>query len=353
MNTGWPTETQRLLLHAALDRTAGAITAFEQWRQYVDLEGHIELGMLRLLPQVHANLRAQAFDDPLMGRLAGIHRYHWVEMRRLLHKAAGGIRLLTDAGIPVMLSKGIVVATEYHPSYALRPMSDVDLTIPCDRVDEAFSLLEHADWRQQVRYPSGVQLKHIVALKHGCGFINETGEQIDLHWRPVPEFGSARAIRRIWASAVQTRIEEIELLRCSTTHLLLLTLLHGIRPNPVAPIRWVSDALTILRSDAENVDWEELIAFAAEERVLMRIASAIEYLVREFGLSVQPSVLQRLRFHRSGVLERVESKLYDAPGGAGFWAGTLIRVFSDDRVHQLPSALAGAARILSHKKLRR
>jgi len=124
-----------------------------------------------------------------------------------------------------------------------------------------------------------------------------------------------------------------------------------LRPNAVAPLRWVADTVTLVRRDPGAIDWDALIAFARRERALLRLSLAIPYLAREFALPVEERIVRQLAAHRPDALERIESHLLDAPGGAKWWAAKLMRVVVDGRLRALPAAIEGVVRIGVFRKL--
>lgn len=348
MNFGLPDPTQQLLLHAALDEGPSAITAFDAWKRYVDLNGPVETGCFRMLPLVHENLRRLNCDDPLMGRLGGIYRYHWCDTLRAMRGAGRPLRLIAEAGIPMLLSKGLALAEPYYGSHALRPMSDVDVMVPIDRVGDTVALLLDHGW-SNVRPPrAGARLNNILAAQHAMSFADAEGIELDLHWRPLAEMGSTRARDAMWAAAVPMQIDGLAVKRFSSEHLILQAALHGLRPNPVAPIRWAADIMTIVRRD-EPVDWGGLIAFARHEKVLSRLATAILYLVREFAMPVEDRIVRLLESYRPGAVERIETRLLSIPAQDEALFGPqkavgIMRMVIDGRALSIPSVIAGAIR---------
>jgi len=349
MIAGLPDPTQQLLLHAALDDGPSALRAFEAWQGHVDLNGHVELGSFRLLPLVHENLRQLQCDDPLMGRLGGIYRYHWCEMQRLLRPSLDAARKLAAAGVPVMASKGLALALDFYASPALRPMSDADIMVPVDRVRDAIEVIEGSGWRQIGPGHAPGRLDHEIALRHAMTFENADGAQLDLHWRVAWEIGSARATREVWRAGVPIQSDPGAPLRCSSTHLVLQAILHGVLPNAVAPIRWVADVVTVARRDPHAIDWDALIAFGTRERVLSRLASALLYLEREFAFMLETRIVRALEGYRPGAIERIETHLMAKPLGSGAFldAGRLgrgLRLIVEGRSAALPRAIARATR---------
>ncbi|MCA1552816.1 MAG: nucleotidyltransferase family protein, partial [Chloroflexi bacterium] len=86
--------------------------AREAWREYrtaLDLD-HIDHGSQRLLPLLYRNLLALGIDDPLLTRIKGVYRYHWLRNQLQLQFLATLLRALDESGVPVLVLKGAALA---------------------------------------------------------------------------------------------------------------------------------------------------------------------------------------------------------------------------------------------------
>jgi Uncharacterised nucleotidyltransferase len=66
---------------------------------------------------------------------------------------------------------------------------------------------------------------------------------------------------------------------------------HGLQWDWTRKIRWIADALSILR---EPMDWERIRQLAEWARMSFRLAKALELLRERFGAQVPPDVPERL-----------------------------------------------------------
>jgi hypothetical protein len=78
------------------------------------------------------------------------------------------------------------------------------------------------------------------------------------------------------------------------TDLLFHVCAHGLQWSWTPQIRWIPDALTVLRSSAE-IDWERLLNLAALAEMNVRLHHALGYLRERFEAPVPVTVLGRLQ----------------------------------------------------------
>ncbi len=308
----WPDAGERLLLAAALGDGELALAAFAAWRASIDWDGDLDGGSFRMLPLVHANMARLGCDDPLMPRLGGVYRHSWCEAQVHLRAGARALALLRDRSVPVMVSKGLLLATRYYASPALRPMADIDLLVPLDRALAAIAVLDRGGWREEPTAAQqwGRRRRDMLTLTAGLGMIHPRDGEIDLHWRLVRESRGATTEAMFWRDALPVTIAGVEALRPSPAHLLFHVVSHGVRPNILSPLRWVADAAMVLRRDDEVIDWDEVMRCAERLRVGRRVAAGLAYLRDEIGLPVPAGVTAAVP--RTSWIERVEDASFRA-----------------------------------------
>jgi hypothetical protein len=320
----WPTPAQALLLRAAVVPGPGALAAWDAWKADHDLiETELDHGSFRLLALVYKNLLAQGADEPLMPRLKGIYRYWWCSNQRLFYRAAAVIRGLEKAGIPTVVLKGAAASIAYYQDLGVRPMGDIDLLVPLDRAAEAVAHLGRHGWR-----PARPRVADLIRYQHSVQMVHETGEALDLHWHVLAECVHPSSDDGFWKRAVPIRILDAPTLALGPTDSLLHAIVHGMRWNAEPTVRWVADAMAILHSSQDAIDWKVLEAEARRQRVLLRLTRGLEYLSRNMGARIPDLVLERLRTRRPAVLESMESRVLalDADGAQSLRPGHALLV---------------------------
>lgn len=309
----WPSAQQLLLLRAGLLDGDVATEAFRTWSGATDLDGPIDEGSYRLLPLVHENLKDARHGIPNMGLIAGIRRQAWVRSQIRLRQADEAVAALRRDGVPVMMIKGLALSLAYYANPTLRPMSDVDLLVPPERVAEAIAILGRAGFAPDpvAGIPAG-RGPHAIAL------FGPSGAEVDLHCRPLT--GAMRDDEHawLWDTAVPSSFGDVPVLRPGPTAVLLYAVLHGIWAHVASPIRWIPDAVMILRKDGDAIDWDRLLDYAARYHLLARLAAAMTLLRSEFGIAVPASAATRLSRAAPTLIERIE--------GSGERPGTAVRI---------------------------
>ena len=296
------------LLQASLCDGDDAVAAFRRWRSLTDFEGNHDQGQFRMLPLLHANMSRLKVQDPVMPRLQGVHRYAWCDARRREYLAVRAISALQANGIACMALKGLALGKAYYEDAALRPMQDIDLLIRIEDIQNTLKCLaaegwqypecglEGGTWRRKMKLGTdkGLHLKH------------PDGAEIDLHWYPFHEGMSQRVSDRFWKNAVPMQVGQLTLLRPCAADLLLHVVIHGLRCNVVAPLRWAADATMVIRREHDAIDWDELDQFAASIKVRSRFYFGLRLLQQASIIDLPANV----RAVTPTWIERFESYAY-------------------------------------------
>lgn len=242
-----------------------------------------------------------------------------------------------------MSIKGFALALQAYRDLGARPMADLDLVVPFRQVTQAFEVLSqagweasstplggsgtevarHSPWLEQPRPANAFDPAYLLT-RHGHSFRKDGEDDIDLHWflfqgqcDPGTDEGVWQIARPL-EQAGRWGLDGLEaplVLPAAADHLLLL-LSHGARWNPVPSIRWVADAVTLVRS-APGLDWERFLTEAQRRRSILPAREMLTYLKETFELSLPTTVLTRLREMPVHGRERLGYRLAVAPAGAG------------------------------------
>ena len=93
----------------------------------------------------------------------------------------------------------------------------------------------------------------------------------------------------------------------SPTDQLLHVCGHAARWGEVPAIRWVADAVVILRESP--IDWQRFLVHAAQRRFILRMRQMLGYLRQALGVAIPPSVEAELARQPVSMLERVEYRV--------------------------------------------
>jgi hypothetical protein len=314
----WPTAAQRLLLTAALALDGAAVDAWRRWhaRGYLD---RTDEGSFRLLPLVFHNLQARGFDDPAMPVLKGIFRRAWAANHALLHALLPVVSGLEARGIPTLLLKGPALATRYYANVGLRPMRDIDVLVPSgEQAWRVITDLQRAGWTLKTWMPPRVG-PAFWRFRHSASLFDTQAREVDVHWHVLLRCCRASIDEGFWARAVPLQILGTQTRALDATDQLLLACSYGPELDPIAPLRWIADAVMILRSPYP-IDWRRLLDFVLHERLILPTRDALVLLRDCFGAPVPDEVVGRLRREQLSWAERAEAE----------------RFLKDDRIQPFP-----------------
>lgn len=285
----WPTDTQELLLKAALLENGLAISAWEEWKSTVNLDS-IDPGSFRLLPILYRHMYTLGISDTLMGKLKGIYRQTWFQNRLRLNDLKQLLSLFQKAAVPTMVLKGMALIQSYYKELGLRPMNDLDILVPTSRAGDAASLVRETGWT-----PVSERAEMHIAVLQGTHFHNAKKSGLDLHWHVLPECCDQDADDDFWTASQPTTIEGTPTRTLCPTDQLMHVCMHGMRWDPVPPIRWIADAMVILRRSQGVLDWGRLLEQASQRELSLPLIEAIEYLYETFQAPIPEFILQALK----------------------------------------------------------
>ena len=346
--SAWPTRHQELLLRAALLRGPDALAAWSQWKASVDID-QIDSDSYRVLPLLYHNLRANEVSDPFMGRLRGIYRRTWYQNQVRMHAMTRSLGLLAEAGIQTMVLKGAALISHCYRDYGLRPMEDVDILVPVDQARPAIrTLLAHnfvpcAAPQDELLDKIAEPERHVQ-----IHFKDPRGYELDLQWRLFQESLGPDTSQEFWPG-VAAEIEGIRTRVLTAADQLLHVCVHGLVHGPVwseaSRVRWVADAVVILRSATTEPDWSRLLSQAQRCGFVLPLRDGLAYLQRTLDVPIPNDVTRHLRAIPVSMVDRVVHQARTQPPER--WGPWLtVRVGYVDHALSLPAG-TGALRTLA------
>jgi hypothetical protein len=143
-------------------------------------------------------------------------------------------------------------------------------------------------------------------MSHAAAFRNARGGEFDLHWHFLPETSGKRIEAQFWQTARPFNLDGIATRMLDPALALVHTLVHGLRSNPVPPVRWVADALTLIRR-SQNLEWHTVVEFGRAGQLTQRLRLGLGFLARHFDAPIPPATLHKLASSHRGLLERAET----------------------------------------------
>lgn len=278
-----PTPSEILLLRAALLDGEAAQTAWEDWRTRASRP--LRAGSQRLLPAAYLNLRESVPPDP------------WLEVAKTEYLRARYTNLLRfddaapilgefrEDGVTFLLLKGAALVAAHYGDPGMRPMVDLDVMVKEEDAERAIAILRGHGYT-----PAGPVDAAVRAVVHSIPFARPAAPPFDLHWR-ASELEEDRAV---WGRVIETRYQGVMVRVPGPADLLLQACVTGSSWDWDAPQRWVLDAMAVLRSSGDCLDWPALIAGAISMRLSTSVHDSLRFLREEFGAAIPGEVLGAL-----------------------------------------------------------
>lgn len=288
-----PTPRQEAWLQAALLPGEAGLAA---WRAAAaGLEGdRLDGAIEALLPLVYLNLGVDALRDRYL--------LTWGRNQQLFQRVRPLVHALESAGIEAIVLKGLALVAGLSRDPGSRPMQDVDVLVPPAEAERAGRVATDLGWRAHHRLTAGFR-----RVKHAAPFEDDAGAVVDLHWRVFEEPAAPELDGEFRAAAVPVTFQGTRLRVPSATDQLLHVCGHAARWSEVPPIRWVADAVLILREG--TIDWDRLVAHTVRRRFLLRMRRMLAYLRQALGAGIPPEVVTELAGRPVSMLERLEHRV--------------------------------------------
>jgi len=302
----FPDTEQMQVLTAIFAPDLEARSSFADWRSALDLQGPFDAEVFRLLPLLYLRLCDLGIEDVLMPRLKGVYRHALMRNMWLLHETEPAVAALEEAGVPTLMLKGAPLALTAYRTPAARPMGDLDVAVPKVLAAEAVRVLEAAGWNSR-----GIYLGAL-SVSHAAPFRNARGAEFDLHWHFLQETSRSSVEGRFWQTARSLDLDGIATRMLDPALAILHALVHGLRANPVPPVRWVADCLTLIRHNAD-LDWNLLVEVARATQVTQRVRLGLDHLVKRFAAPVPIDTRNALGSSSPSLIERAETAALLSP----------------------------------------
>ncbi len=324
-----PSPIQLAAIRCALLPPAEALVAWEQLRERSGELDKTDIATFRMLPMVYRNLRSSGLDESEMTLLKGVYRQFWLKTRITLRVADAVLRQLRAAGVEPVALKGLGLLATAYPESALRPMHDLDLLLRRSEFRRGFDALTAAGWKP-LRGSSDDYFRRLRTF-HALPLVSPDGIELDLHRYMLEEDCYPGADDRLIARVRQSSIDGLLVTVPSSEDQVINACVHGVRWDPVPPLRWVLDAVMAVRAAGDAFDWGYLEGEAGERGVSLAMAAALGF-AREFEPSIPEATVAALSTAPHSRLERRDLRFqqggYSAPVQIGRYATRYFRLAS-------------------------
>jgi len=190
---------------------------------------------------------------------------------------------------------------------------DVDVLIPTNKAAIAVNLLKRSGWIAESN-PSVPE--RLMPVRHSLGFKGPTGLNVDLHWHLLLECNQADADLDFWRDPIAIQIDGVTSFALNTTSQLLHICAHGAAWSKVPPLRWVADAVTVMRKSPVKIEWRSLVHLAQTRSLVLPLRETLKYLRANFDAPVPSFVIERLAALPLSRLEVIANRVKTRPPDA-------------------------------------
>jgi hypothetical protein len=310
----WPTPAEQSILEACFAKDERARTALERLPS-LDKLREVDPAAQQLLPLLCRRWSASELPAEIAEYGPRLHLALWRQNRLRLAGAQAIARGLQARSIETLWLKGAALLTGVYKDAGLRGMADVDFLVREQDAERAIEFLLADGWLAEDGF-STADILRLRRVLHGWQFERGAGDEketCDLHWRPVVRCYSPQVTEMFWNGA-----REVVGLRipCATDQVFHVCA-HGFEWSGSSKIRWIPDALMLLRS-GQPMDGERLCALARSSSMTLRLSMMLRYLQEHFDVEVPLNVLQSLGTSKARRWETREAAILQKKLPLGF-----------------------------------
>jgi len=240
----------------ARERTLSLLACPLQWPLLLE-----RARIFEVFPLLYAGLRTLEFSgvpDPVRSEWTTIFRFNAIRNEILAIDLARILRMLADAGVPVIPLKGIGLAKSLYGDAALRACADLDILIPTKNLAEAFHLLLSSGYEPEFTQP---RLLHLVArYGRGCTMMTPQNHMcsyaLELHcglvWGGPLE---RELLEEIWSDAARKSFCGVPTFALSAEWEFLYLAVHASRHGGPS-LKWLIDLDRLCSRGA--IDWKKV-----------------------------------------------------------------------------------------------
>lgn len=306
--SSFPNTSERMFLKLLLCPDADFRTRWNEWRTTVVFED-IDYATLRLLPLLFLRLRSFHITDDSTGRIRGAYRLAWFKNQRILAASEHIISRCAEHGIEVLLLKGIPLLRSVYKDTGARFLGDGDLLIHPKDAPIVLAIMQENNWEyteEDYRHITTALPNFATEILKGAAFRNNQSVEIDIHWRVFDrdrtftfpthaqsrrDFQDAREAS-FWERSVPAELGKSSCRMLCPEDLLLHVIVHGSAANRHRTLRWVVDAVYILRT--HQIDWTDFIARSQLFDCIPAVQYAISYIAHYYPNEISFDIASRI-----------------------------------------------------------
>ncbi|MBP7847168.1 MAG: hypothetical protein QG673_2247 [Pseudomonadota bacterium] len=276
-----PNKIQHYLLLSAIKDPEQALVYWAKLKEYLglvdlnysELDGttlshlfdKLDSGAARLLPIVYKNLK-NFTDDVLLHSIKSYYRYTWARNQYFYDQVLKFAK--ENPGVDIILLKGLSSAFYYADDSGIRVAEDIDILIRKEQIKPLLKKLDNL-YSLKAKY----KLPRLTGSVHAATYdYNKT--ELDIHWGILRKNTSWDVCK--YPDSLISIDKEKQLFVLSPSYALFHAMVHGIMPNNISTIRWITDCYLIAK--AHSIDWDLVVKLAKQSGYLDSLVIAVTIL---------------------------------------------------------------------------
>jgi hypothetical protein len=213
--------------------------------------------------------KLSSLPESVRNSLRAMYSSTWMQNQKILKELEIFAHLFNQAGIPVVVLKGVCFALTIYPDIGLRPMGDLDILVPGQKLTESARIarrLGYKDVEPEASPGLNDLLSHHVCLrKPGVSPL-----MVEIHDCLIAEKSFTYAVPVGWfweqteplSGPLRAKYENLRMLTPAAQ--LLYGAAHAMLQHggKKAPLRWFYDLDLLIRFYQKRLDWDLLLAQA-------------------------------------------------------------------------------------------
>ena len=249
-----------------------AAAGWKSWHANVSIEAAPQ-AEARLLPAVHFHLGQIAPQLELPQKLRGKARATFTQ-NTLRARDVLPVLARLSRQVPTVVIKGLAACVRFN-AWARRPMGDVDILVPFDRLGQACGFLADDGWTPKYGM-TWKSLLHRTPLRRDSWNLTKGRMDLDLHWRVLEGSAEKQLEQEMWSRKRSAQLLGESVWLPSPEMSLLGALLHGFRQGTRADaLQTIVDAVDLLPI-CDQGQLASLVAQSGLNAELRMLRSALE-----------------------------------------------------------------------------
>jgi hypothetical protein len=276
----WEPSPQDLAVLEAclLDDDVEAKVAFDQWA-----DSHADRS--RLHPLLLAACRRKGWSHPAIDEVRSQVRPVATFSMLVRHHGIVALAELASLGLRPVVLKGLALQETVYSTGGERPITDVDLLLSESEAVVAVNHLRKSGWTSPTKECFGPGM---FASYAGANFGRGPYEQLDVHWRVNHWCRAGDLSAKMIQRSVPLSLDGVAVHTLDPTDHLLHAIAHGMAWESGASVRWVPDAVLLIRTG--EIDWDRFVEDIARSGFGPAASEAIQFLSVYLGIDIPDSV---------------------------------------------------------------